>query len=168
MINLFHDNGVTMSAMVSLITGVSIVCSTLRAVADQRKYQSSASLAFERGIHKKPATRKIFPFDDVTMYLQNVVICPSSKLFESSWQPIMTSWHWNIFHINSFLEREYTVVDFPHEWSVTRSFDVFCDVPRNKHLKKQCRCRLFETPWRSWDVSGIICTSLIYLDMYSI
>ena len=41
----------------------------------QRKHQSSASLAFVRGIrrwpvnspHKGPVTRKIFPFDDVTM-----------------------------------------------------------------------------------------------------
>ena len=41
--------------------------------ADQRKHQSSASLAFVRGIHrwpvnsphKWPVTRKMFPFDDV-------------------------------------------------------------------------------------------------------
>ena len=44
---------------------------------DQRKYQSSASLAFERGNHrwavnsphKWPVTRKMFPFDDVIMWL---------------------------------------------------------------------------------------------------
>ena len=44
--------------------------------ADQRKHQSSVSLAFVRGIHrwpvncphKWPVTRKIFPFDDVIMY----------------------------------------------------------------------------------------------------
>ena len=43
--------------------------------ADQRKHQSSASLAFVRGIHrwpvnsphKWPVTRKMFPFDDVVM-----------------------------------------------------------------------------------------------------
>ena len=42
---------------------------------DQRKHQSSASLAFVRGIHrwplnsphKRPVTRKMFPFDDVIM-----------------------------------------------------------------------------------------------------
>ena len=42
---------------------------------DQRKHQSSASLAFVRGIHrwpvnsqhKWPVTRKMFPFDDVIM-----------------------------------------------------------------------------------------------------
>ena len=43
--------------------------------ADQRKHQSSASLAFVRGIHrwpvnsqhKGPVTRKMFPYDDVIM-----------------------------------------------------------------------------------------------------
>ena len=42
---------------------------------DQRKHQSSASLAFMRGIHrwaansphKRPVTRKMLPFDDVIM-----------------------------------------------------------------------------------------------------
>ena len=44
--------------------------------ADQRKQQSSVSLAFVRVIHrrsvnsphKRPVTRKMFPFDDVIMY----------------------------------------------------------------------------------------------------
>ena len=43
--------------------------------ANQRKHQSSASLAFVRGIHRSPVnsphkwpvTRKMFPFDDVIM-----------------------------------------------------------------------------------------------------
>ena len=64
-----------MSAIASQITGVSIVYSTVCSGADQRKHQSSASLAFVRGIHrwpvdsphKGPVTRKIFPFDDVIM-----------------------------------------------------------------------------------------------------
>ena len=52
-----------------------IDCLTVCLGADQRKHQSSASLAFVRGIHrwsmdsphKGPATRIIFPFDVVTM-----------------------------------------------------------------------------------------------------
>ena len=64
-----------MSAMASQITSVSIVCSTVSAGADQRNHQSSASLAFVRGIHrwpvnpphKWPVTRKMFPLDDVIM-----------------------------------------------------------------------------------------------------
>ena len=61
--------------MASQITGVSIVCSTICSGADQRNHQSSASLAFVRGIHrwpvdsphKGPITRKMFPLDDVIM-----------------------------------------------------------------------------------------------------
>ena len=68
-------NDVIRNAMVSQITGVSIVCSTVGSGADQRKRQSSASLAFVRGInwwpanspHKRPVTREMFPFDDVLM-----------------------------------------------------------------------------------------------------
>ena len=66
-----------MSTMVPQIIGVSIANSTVCSGADQRKHQSSASLAFVRGIHrwpvnsphKGPVTRKIFPFDDVIMSL---------------------------------------------------------------------------------------------------
>ena len=64
-----------MSAMASQITSLTIVYSTVYSDADQRKHQSSASLAFVRGIHrwpmncphKWPVTRKMFPFDDVVM-----------------------------------------------------------------------------------------------------
>ena len=41
-------------AMASHITSVSIVCSTVGSGADQRKHQSSASLAFVWGIHRWP------------------------------------------------------------------------------------------------------------------
>ena len=52
-----------------------IVNSTVYSGADQRKHQSSTSLAFVQGIHrwpvnsphKGPVTRKMFPFDDVIM-----------------------------------------------------------------------------------------------------
>ena len=72
-----HYNDVIMSAMASQITSLTIVYSTFYSGADQRKHQSSASLAFVRTIHrwsvnsqhKWPVTRKIFPFDDVIMYL---------------------------------------------------------------------------------------------------
>ena len=66
-------NDIIMSA--SLITGVSIVGSTVCSSADQTKHQSSTPLAFVRGInrwqvdspHKVSVTRKIFIFDDVIM-----------------------------------------------------------------------------------------------------
>ena len=64
-----------MSLMASQITSLTIVYSTVYSDADQRKLQSSASLAFVRGIHRGPVnsphnwpvTRKKFPFDDVSM-----------------------------------------------------------------------------------------------------
>ena len=52
-----------MSLNVSQITGVAITCSTVCFYADQRKDQSSASLAHVRGIHRW----KKFLFDDVTL-----------------------------------------------------------------------------------------------------
>ena len=62
-----------MGAITSQITSLTIVHSTVYSDADQRKYQSSASLAFVWGIHrgpvnsphKWPVTRKMLPFDDV-------------------------------------------------------------------------------------------------------
>ena len=68
---------VIMGEMASQITSLTTVYSTIYSDADQRKYQSSASLAFVRGIqrrpvnspHKWPVTRKMFPFDDVSMVL---------------------------------------------------------------------------------------------------
>ena len=39
---------------------------------------------------------------------------------------------------------------FPSHRPVTRNFDVFVDVRVNKRLRKQSRCRWFETPWCSW------------------
>ena len=71
-----HYGDVIMDAIASQITSLTIVYSIVYSDADQRKHQSSASLAFVRGIHggpvnsphKWPVTRKMFPFDDVIMY----------------------------------------------------------------------------------------------------
>ena len=68
-----HYSDVIISTMASQFTGVSIV--TQPFAQTQGKHQSSASLAFVRGIqrwpvnspHKGPVTRKMFPFDDVIM-----------------------------------------------------------------------------------------------------
>ena len=72
--SLFSD--FTMGAIASQITSLTIVYLTVYSDADQRKHQSSASLAFVRGIHrwpvnspnKWPVTRKMFPYDDVIMH----------------------------------------------------------------------------------------------------
>ena len=72
-----HYGDVIMGAIASQITSLTIDYSTVYSDADQRKHQSSASLAFARGIHrgpvysphKWPVTRKMFPFDDVIMLI---------------------------------------------------------------------------------------------------
>ena len=72
-----HYSDVIITAMASQISSLTIVYSTLYLSVDRRKHQSSASLAFVRGIHqwpvnfphKGPVMRKIVPFDDVIMIL---------------------------------------------------------------------------------------------------
>ena len=48
-----HYNDVTMTTMASQITSLTVVYSTVYSDADQRKHQSSASLAFVGGIHRE-------------------------------------------------------------------------------------------------------------------
>ena len=71
----FHYSDVIMAAMASQITSLAIVYLTVYLGTDQRKHQSSMSLAFVWGIHewevnclhKWPVTQKLYPFDDVIM-----------------------------------------------------------------------------------------------------
>ena len=68
--------------------------STVHSGADQRKHQSSPSLAFVRGIHgrlvnsphKGPVTWKMFPFDDIIMIMQHTYII---------YMMLMISWIYN-------------------------------------------------------------------------
>ena len=68
-----HYGDIIMGAIASQLASLTIVYSTDYSNADQRKHQSSASLAFVQEIHrgpvnsphKWPVTWKMFPFDDV-------------------------------------------------------------------------------------------------------
>ena len=72
-----HYDDVIMVVIASLITSLTIVYSTVYSYADQRKHQSSASLAFVWGIHQGPVnsphrcpvTQKMFLFDDIMIRL---------------------------------------------------------------------------------------------------
>ena len=109
-----HYTDVIMGAMASQITSLTMVYSTVYSGADPRKHQSSASLAFVRGIHRSPVNpphkwpvmRKIFPFDDVVMwpivyhFYQRCGVCslePGTSWFISSYwllrQLVFTGWH---------------------------------------------------------------------------
>ena len=81
---IYHSD-VIMSAMATLITGVSSVHSPVCSSTDQRKYQSSAPLALVRGIHrwpvysphKGPVTRKMFITrgNEMIMFSPCVFVC---------------------------------------------------------------------------------------------
>ena len=83
-----HWNDVMVS-MASQITSLTIVYSTVYSGADQTKHQSSASLAFLRGIHwwpvnsphNEPVTRKVFPFDYVIIITNGIELCRCEKTF---------------------------------------------------------------------------------------
>ena len=75
----WHYDDVIMTILASQITSLAVVYSIVYSGVNQRKHQSSASLAFVREIHrgpvnfphKWPVTRKMFPFDDDIMELVN-------------------------------------------------------------------------------------------------
>ena len=82
-----------MGSMASQITSLTIVYSAVYSSAEQRKHQSSAILAFVRGIHRRPVnsphkgpvTRKMFPFDDVIMLWIKIINWLFSDL--GQWNP---------------------------------------------------------------------------------
>ena len=86
-LEMLHYSDVIMSAIAPQITSVTIVYSTVYSGVDERKHQSSASLAFVWGIHRRPvnsphkgpSTRKMFPFDDVPWCLFGGIIKRISK-----------------------------------------------------------------------------------------
>ena len=99
-----HYTDVTIGAMSSQITSLTIVYSIVYSGADHRKHQSSASLAFVRGIHRWPAnspqkwpvTRKLFPFDDVIGRVKGwkdgfyVLLRPWDEKCKQPWSPEWT------------------------------------------------------------------------------
>ena len=163
-----------MGAIASQITSLTIVFSTVYLDTDQRKHQSSASLAFVRGIHRRPVnsphkwpvTRKMFPFDGVIM--SNVAhprAKPSLKtMFTWVFDAIWLQWYiWWRRQMEIFSELLALCVgnspvtgEFPSQRPVTRSFGVFFDLRLNERLSKQSRDWWFETPshplWRHYNV----------------
>ena len=137
-----------MSAMASQINSPTIVFSTVYSGRDERKHQSSASLAFARGIHrwpvnsphKGPVTRKMFPFDDVIMEstpvdrnimfpcytlisslycIQNIILAiPISNMPEN--YSNCRSLKWSSNQISSFYVVFHSIYE-PPQW-VTQSF----------------------------------------------
>ena len=73
-----------MGAMASQMTSLTVVYLIVHSGADQRKHQSYASLAFVWAGNspvtgefpaQRPVMRKMFPFDDIIMYLRHIDTC---------------------------------------------------------------------------------------------
>ena len=90
-----HYTDVIMGSLASQISSLAIVYSTVYSDAGQRKHQSSASLVFVRGLHrgpvnsphKGPATRKMFPFD-------NVIMAWGNRMFVRYWWSRLKGYGW--------------------------------------------------------------------------
>ena len=122
-----------MGTMAPQITGIRTVCLAVCSCTHQRKHQSSASLAFVRGIHRSPVdshhkgqvTRTMFPFDDVTMRptCWIVILQIVNHVFDWSvlritghneWWQSQVSVYWRIWNKASCFK---TGKRFPHHWS---------------------------------------------------
>ena len=95
-----HCNNFIISAIAFRMTSLMIVYSTVFSGPDQRKHQSSASLAFVREIHrwpvnsphKGPVTRKMFPFDDVIMYVDLFTHVSDGCSLQTGWGSTNQAW----------------------------------------------------------------------------
>ena len=176
--SVWHDyNDVIMGAMASQITSLTSVYATVYTYADQKKYQSSASLAFVWGIHRWPVnsphkgsvTRKSFHLMTSSWVgrRQEQILCYEpqklhwdgfrhSKL--SSNIHITQVHHDDVIKWKHFPRYKPLCGEFTgHWWPVVRSFDVFFNLRLKKRLSKESRGWWFETPLRPlWCHSNVL------------
>ena len=149
----FHYSNVIMGSMGSEIYGVSIVYSTVCPGADQRKHQSSAPLAFVKGIyrwpvnslHKVPVTLKMFPFDDVIMRHNGVGLL----YFVVGETPYPFTWMNN--------HRSYVILSiFTHcAWRFITRFELnYCVIVVSVPTRKEIQSRAFNRWCNLWRQSN--------------
>ena len=134
-----------MSTMASQITSVSIVFSTVCSGTDQRKHQSSTSLAFVRGIHwwpmnsphKGPVTRKKFTFDDVIVFYcfhrQEIWM----KFWMSNFQVIFCAFFIHIWYICCEIVLKWMPLDNSDDKSTLVKVMAWCR-EATRHYLNQC------------------------------
>ena len=143
-----HYCDVIMTTMVSQITSLTIVYSIVYSDADQRKHQSSASLAFVRGIHRRPVnsphkgpvTRKKFPFDDVIMqllYYINYTKWSFDRTFGASLHTFGSFWCILNAHSSSWCNFFVMIKDsYNHDWISSQSDPSFLFLNFSLHYYK--------------------------------
>ena len=123
-----------MSIMTSQITGNMIVYSTICSGSNQRKHQSSTSMAFIRGIH----------WWTVNFPAQRASNSNSSSIW---WCHHVLDYWLFVRGISRLL------VDSPHKRAVMESSDTCFVFILNKLFNKKSSCQLLESPWPSCDVT---------------
>ena len=101
--------------------------------------------------------------------LQNIIILYFVTLFSCLNQCfMMTSSNGNLFRVTGHLCGEFTGPgEFPAQRPVTRSFDVFFDLPLNKRLSKQSWGWWFETlSWPLWRHRNVIFPSTLVFSFH--
>ena len=182
-----HYSNVIMGAMASQITSLAIVYSIVYSGTDQRKNQSSASLAFVRGIHRWPGE---FPAqmasnaDNISIWRRHhgnrlqvaasPILGKRCKACTFSVGPLWWSlqnkflsqyfctwWRNQIEKFSALLAicegNSLVTGEFPSQRPVTRSFDVFFDLRLNQRLSKQ---------WR-FDTTSCSLWCIVMLSQYS-
>ena len=142
--NFLHYGDVIMDAIASQITCLTIVYSIVYSDADQRKHQSSASLAFVRGIHRDrwiPRTNgqlrgKCFHLMTSSWIITLVLFALWFHLFALHWKP------WVVSEISLF---------FSH-WVTHVQHNVVITVLQSKWGKQRDRS-ISQIQWYTWQIN---------------
>ena len=149
----------------SQITALSIVYLAVHWVTDQRKHQSSRSLAFVRGIHrwpldsphKGPVTRKMFHLMTPSWYgsLTNIQVWDGIGIYAIRMRQLVfpMKWHLQLSHMDKTSWYVYIPLDIHYGAIITRS--VFSQIPT------------IETPLlaREGEIWRVVCS--LNSDLYS-
>ena len=128
-----------MGAMAFQITNLTIVYSTVYSGVDQRKHQSSTSLAFVRGIHRWPVNSPhngpkrgkcfhLMTSSWIAVHTYRFFGIGACTISLCSW--VMIWWRHQMKTLSAFLAICASLVtgEFPAKRPVTRGFDVFFDL----------------------------------------
>ena len=138
-----HYSDVIIGAMASQIAGVSIVYSTVCSGTNQIKQQSSASLAFVRGIHrwsgnsphKGSVTRKVFPFNAVIM---SSISAFHLYILQGTWWVVFHQYYHNLsFFIFTWIIHDAIYANatmWNHERIISRILDTFRSVSISQYI----------------------------------
>ena len=147
-----------MGVIASQITSLTIVYTTVYSDTDQIKHQSSASLAFVRGIHrglvnsphKWPVTQNMFPFDDIIMKTVSVdSLVP--RLLQTQW------WSCSVVYVCNFM------TDI--EWVIIWKIIIHSDIWDSFKIDNLVLCPMQWLQYSYWDNAISTCSKVNNLKM---